>query len=80
MNALRIAPIQRITRYVLLFKDLIKYTPDTSPDYQKFIKIHAALTKQTQELEDIRIGEETKRMLSSVNNRLLQKEVSKFIQ
>lgn len=33
MGSLLINPIQRIPRYVLLLRELIKYTPPTHPDF-----------------------------------------------
>ena len=33
-NSLLIKPIQRLPKYVLLFKDLLKHTPEDHPDYK----------------------------------------------
>ncbi len=45
LEALLITPIQRIPRYNLLLKDLIKHTSDTHPDYQN-LKASLALMQE----------------------------------
>ncbi len=38
LTSLLIMPIQRLTKYRLLFKDLIKHTDETHPDYKDLQK------------------------------------------
>lgn len=70
MNSLRITPIQRIARYLLLFEELAKYAADDSPDKAKFLHIHQAMRAQTEKLDSIRQEQETKRHLAAVNKQL----------
>lgn len=75
MNSLRITPIQRIARYLLLFGELAKYTAEGSPDKAKFVHIHQAMIAQTEKLDSIRQEQETKRHLAVVNKQLKGKNV-----
>ena len=76
LNSLRIAPIQRVTRYVLLFQDLVKHTDPEHVDHENFERICEAMRQQTEKLEQIRVDEENKRTLSKVNHRLQRRDVS----
>jgi len=44
LREVAIAPIQRVTRYVLLFRDLLQHTPTSSPSYESIANaLHCAM-------------------------------------
>jgi len=65
MESLRVVPIQRIPRYVLLLKALIKYTPEEHPDYRN---LEAALNKMSELATFIN----TKKFEAESRNRLVE--------
>ncbi|KAI8086225.1 Dbl homology domain-containing protein, partial [Halteromyces radiatus] len=47
-----IAPIQRVPRYCLLLKDLLKYTPTTHDDYWDLVKVFDTMTGLARAMND----------------------------
>lgn len=65
LDSLRVVPIQRIPRYVLLLKALIKYTPEDHPDYKN---LEEALHKMSELATFIN----TKKSEAESRNRLIE--------
>lgn len=45
-----IMPIQRLPRYVLLLGELLKYTPESSPEYSSLSSALAAIKETTEQV------------------------------
>ncbi|EGC30814.1 hypothetical protein DICPUDRAFT_83267 [Dictyostelium purpureum] len=45
IRSLLIMPVQRIPRYELLFREILKYTNQNSPEYQKLLEAHQSIHK-----------------------------------
>ena len=50
--SLRQVPVQRVPRYVLLIKDLLKYTPEDHPDYKQLSDALAGFQKLATEINE----------------------------
>eukprot|EP00005_Dracoamoeba_jomungandri_P013189 CAMPEP_0174265798 /NCGR_PEP_ID=MMETSP0439-20130205/27916_1 /TAXON_ID=0 /ORGANISM="Stereomyxa ramosa, Strain Chinc5" /LENGTH=833 /DNA_ID=CAMNT_0015352429 /DNA_START=119 /DNA_END=2620 /DNA_ORIENTATION=- len=71
LNGFLIKPIQRICKYPLLLKELLKYTPASHDDYEL---LKAALEKVQKVVEEV---EETKNMLENLQTILdIQRNIS----
>ena len=69
-ESLLICPVQRIPRYVLLFNDLFKHTPETHPDYPKMKELCEEMQKQAESLNEEKRKCEEREALQSVQEKL----------
>ena len=51
-NSLMIMPVQRLPRYILLLKEILKATPKWHPDHDKLINVIDQITKVTKETDE----------------------------
>jgi hypothetical protein len=54
LDALLVKPVQRITRYELLLKELIKYTPNDHPDYAALKTTGSDMTALVKNIDDLK--------------------------
>ncbi|EGC39000.1 hypothetical protein DICPUDRAFT_27726 [Dictyostelium purpureum] len=67
-----IMPIQRIPRYLLLLKELIKYTPMNHPDYQMLINAKENIKRVADHVNESKMVVENKRKISSIQESISQ--------
>ncbi|KAM9983283.1 hypothetical protein ACTFIZ_000183 [Dictyostelium cf. discoideum] len=63
-----IMPIQRIVRYILLLKEVIKYTPSTHPDYQMLQNAKENIKRVADHVNESKMAVENKRKISSIQD------------
>ncbi|EKE42622.1 hypothetical protein ENUP19_0047G0015 [Entamoeba nuttalli] len=63
-----IMPVQRLPRYVLLFTDLIKHTPEKFPDYSRLLKVSSEIQKVTVLVNQCIVQGEKLRKLVEISN------------
>jgi len=70
VQSLLILPIQRPLRYVILFKDLLKFTPRDHPDYEKLEKCLASIQGVAEDINnkkaDVESQYQTNNVISSI--------------
>lgn len=70
LPAYLITPVQRIPRYILLLKDIIKRTPDDHPDYRNLTKALETMNELAHYI-DAQVSEsQTKKTLQSLKNKV----------
>ena len=67
LTALLIMPIQRIPRYRLLLQELLKYTPETHPDYANINKAVAEIMKVAEHVNEGIRHTENSRLLVDIS-------------
>ena len=68
-----IMPIQRMPRYILLIRELIKYTPSSHPDSLTLPKAQHTIEKITHEMETAGEKFDARQQVTDIENRLLRK-------
>ncbi|KAM9960840.1 hypothetical protein ACTFIW_009996 [Dictyostelium discoideum] len=63
-----IMPIQRIVRYILLLKEVIKYTPSTHPDYQMLQNAKENIKRVADHVNESKMAVENKRKILSIQD------------
>lgn len=61
-------PIQRIVRYILLLKEVIKYTPSTHPDYQMLQNAKENIKRVADHVNESKMAVENKRKILSIQD------------
>lgn len=71
LNMLIIMPIQRIPRYVLLLKDVLKYTPEDDPDYEKLTRALDKMRAVADDLNKKKKDAEDRDLLRHIDKKLI---------
>jgi len=72
LSSLLITPIQRMPRYILFIKELIKKTPSCHPDFVMLETAHCIIEKVTREIEVLASRAEMNQKLLDFEERLLK--------
>lgn len=71
LSSLMIMPVQRVPRYILLLKELMKHTPDGSPDHRKLAGALDKLSKIAAEINESKSDAQSREMVVTLNSQLI---------
>jgi len=70
LDAFLIMPVQRLPRYVLLINELLKATPEKSPDHKKLSKALEEMKRLTKSINEKKSEQEQRAMVRLVQNQM----------
>jgi FYVE, RhoGEF and PH domain containing 5/6 len=76
LSAYLIMPVQRLPRYELLLKEIIRLTPTTHPDAQPLVTALSAIQSVNREINNLQREEENKLKVSRVVSKLIDVPLS----